>query len=108
VRWAALRRAATLDGCYLPVADLGVLATPLAAIRRLRAEAGRAGQPYDVTVGMPVPLTRDALSRLQDAGVTRVVFEIGTSPLAEDGPAVAATAEALTRNLEQVAEVALA
>lgn len=101
---AALRRAARLDGCYFPASDLDVLAEPLGQIRRLRQAAGLAGQPYDITVGAPSPLTPDALRRFEDAGVNRVVFEIGVSPLREGCPAVPATAEALTRNLEQVAE----
>jgi probable F420-dependent oxidoreductase len=105
---AALRRAAVLDGCYLPAADLDVLKAPLAEISRLREEAGLAAQPYDITVGMPVPLTREALHRFEEVGVTRVVFEIGANPLAEGGQSVPATAGSLIRNLEQVAEVALA
>ena len=104
---AALRRAAALDGCYLPVTDLDTLARPLAEIRRLRQEAGLADQPYDITVGAPAPLTRDGLRRFEDAGVSRVVFEIGTCPLEQGSPPVSATPEALTRNLEQVAEAVL-
>lgn len=49
-----------------------------------------------------------ALRRLEDAGVTRVVFEIGVSPVDEGNPPVPITAEALTRNLERVAEAVLA
>ena len=68
---------------------------------------GLAGEPYDITVGAPDPLTRDALSRFEDAGVTRIVFEIGTSPLDRGHPAIPVTAQALTRNLERVAESVL-
>jgi hypothetical protein len=47
----------------------------------------------------------DALGRFEDAGVTRVVFEIGTSPL--DGTAIPVTANALSDNLERVAHAVL-
>jgi len=104
---AALRRAATLDGCYLPVADLDVLAGPLAQIRRHRQALGLAGEPYDITTGAPSPLTRDALRRFEDAGVTRVVFDIGTSPVDEGHPPIPVAAQALTQNLERVADAVL-
>jgi probable F420-dependent oxidoreductase len=101
---AALRRAARLDGCYLPVSDLGVVEGLLGEMRRLRAEAGVESQPFDVTVGAPRPLTVDALRRFEDVGVNRVVFEIGTCPLGETPESVPVTKEDLTANLERVAE----
>jgi probable F420-dependent oxidoreductase len=76
---AALRRAATLcDGWY------GHRPTPERAgetvtrLRRLRAEAGLGDAPFEVTIrAFPDEITRDALARFEEAGVDRVVAEIG-------------------------------
>jgi probable F420-dependent oxidoreductase len=72
---AALRRAARLgDGWY------GLGHTPASArarvdeLRRLRAEAGRAGERFQVTVGGALEQPDD-LHRWQDAGVDRLVVK---------------------------------
>jgi probable F420-dependent oxidoreductase len=100
----ALGQAALLNGCYLPTNDVHVLEPLLLQIRQLRIDAGLEHEPFDVTVGAPVPLTTGAIRRLEDTGVTRVVFEIGSPPLSLDAEPVAATTKGWTANLERVAE----
>lgn len=76
---AALRRAAALcDGWYGHRPDPDRAAAVVAELRRLRAEHGRAGDPFEVTVrALPDDLTPDAVERFREAGVDRLVAEIG-------------------------------
>lgn len=71
---AALRRAATLcDGYVGPGHSMNEVPGLLAELDRLRAEAGRAGEPFESIVPiMPIDLSRDAgdYRRMQDMGVT--------------------------------------
>jgi probable F420-dependent oxidoreductase len=74
----ALRRAAELcDGWY------GHLASPEAAeavatdLRRRRAEADRV-EPFEVTIRADASITPDEVRRFEDAGVDRVVLQIGS------------------------------
>jgi alkanesulfonate monooxygenase SsuD/methylene tetrahydromethanopterin reductase-like flavin-dependent oxidoreductase (luciferase family) len=99
---AALARAARLDGCFLPTNDLDQIVAALATMTRLRAQAG-VTTPYDMTVVAPFPMTVESLEQLETLGVTRVLFEVGHSPLEADPPPVPITARALRANLEEVA-----
>lgn len=44
------------------------------------------------------------MRRFEDIGVTRMVFEIGSSPLEIESAPAEATIESLTANLKRVAE----
>jgi probable F420-dependent oxidoreductase len=71
---AALRRAARLDGwfgadTYQPEVLMPILDT----LGRYRAHSERAGQPFEILVGLGVPPTVDLLRRLADRGVTGFV-----------------------------------
>lgn len=76
---AALRRAATLcDGWYGHRPTPAQAATAVAELRRLRAASPRAGLPFEVTVrAQPDALTHDDVERFAEAGVDRIVAEIG-------------------------------
>jgi probable F420-dependent oxidoreductase len=71
---SALRRAAALgDGWYGVAHDPHSAAEHVAKLRALREAAGRAGAPFEVTVGNAGgPLDSEALRRYADAGVDRV------------------------------------
>jgi probable F420-dependent oxidoreductase len=71
---SALRRAAALgDGWYGVAHDPQSAKEHVAKLRALRAEAGRAGDPFEITVGhRGGPLDADVLQRYADAGVDRV------------------------------------
>jgi probable F420-dependent oxidoreductase len=70
---AALRRAARHgDGWYGLTAEPKQAATLVKRLQQLRREAGREGEPFQVTLG-GAPSTPDALRRWQDAGVDRLV-----------------------------------
>ena len=70
----ALRRAAALgDGWYGVAHDPVSAGRRVAELRALRAETGRAGEPFEVTVGHAKgPIDADVLRRYADAGVDRV------------------------------------
>jgi len=72
---AALRRAAEVGDGWYGVRHTPESAAPIVArLRELRAAAGRAELPFEVTVGPSASsLDRDALARFADAGVDRVV-----------------------------------
>jgi probable F420-dependent oxidoreductase len=72
---AALKRAAALgDGWYGVGHDPGSAAAQVARLRALLADAGRSGEPFEVTVsGGGGRLDADALRRYADAGVDRIV-----------------------------------
>ena len=71
---AALRRAARLgDGWIGMNHTLESVAAPVARLRTLLAEAGRAGDRFEISVGGPVE-ARDDLARWEDAGVHRLVL----------------------------------
>lgn len=68
---AALRRAATrADGWLGPGQTPEEAARVSAELRRLRSDSPRAGLPFEVLAPLTVPLQRDLLRRLSDAGVT--------------------------------------
>jgi probable F420-dependent oxidoreductase len=70
---AALRRAARHgDGWYGLSAEPKLAATLVKRLQQLRREAGREGEPFQVTLG-GAPSTPDDLRRWQDAGVDRLV-----------------------------------
>jgi probable F420-dependent oxidoreductase len=71
---AAMRRAARLDGWFGSEAyEPDALPPILAKLRRFRAEAGKARDPFEVIVGLGVPPTADLLRSLRDQGVTGFV-----------------------------------
>lgn len=75
----ALRRAATLcDGWYGHRPAPAQAAVTVAELRRLRAASPRASEPFEVTVrAQPDALTHDDVERFAEAGVDRIVAEIG-------------------------------
>jgi probable F420-dependent oxidoreductase len=82
---AALRRAARADGWIGMQHTLESVAEAVARLRALRAENGREGEPFDVTVGAQVADPDDA-QRWADAGVTRIIVSPWRrSPEAVDG-----------------------
>lgn len=81
---AALRRAARAGDGWIGITHtVESVARPVALLRRWREEAGRAEQPFEVTVGGPVE-SRDDVSRWEDAGVDRLIV----SPWARSREAV--------------------
>lgn len=100
----ALARAARLDGCVLPTNDFAEIKAALDSIQSHREKAGTCDQPFDITVAGPFPLTPASLEPLIELGVNRVNFDVGTNPLDPQNPLVPIEAEALTRNLERMAE----
>lgn len=76
---AALRRAAALcDGWYGHRPTSERAAEIVGELRRLRAEHGRGAAPFEVTIRAgPEDLTRDDVARYAEAGVDRIVAEIG-------------------------------
>jgi probable F420-dependent oxidoreductase len=83
---AALRRAARLGDGWLGMGHtVESVAEPVARLRALRAEHGRADEPLQVVVGGAVA-GPDDLRRWEDAGVTRVIVAPWSrSPDAVDG-----------------------
>jgi probable F420-dependent oxidoreductase len=88
----ALRRAARVgDGWMHGGGDLSQLPTLLARLDALRAEHGRASDPFEVHVISPDAYTVDGVRRLEDVGVTDVIvgfrwpYHVGpdTQPLQE-------------------------
>jgi probable F420-dependent oxidoreductase len=70
----AMRRAARLDGWFGYDAYQPDAVPPLIdRLRRYRAEAGVADEPFEIYIGLGVPPTVDILRRLRDAGVTAFV-----------------------------------
>jgi probable F420-dependent oxidoreductase len=70
----ALRRAATLgDGWVHGGGDPAELPGLLARLAELRAEAGRAAEPYEIHVISMDAYTVDGVRRLEDMGVTDVI-----------------------------------
>jgi probable F420-dependent oxidoreductase len=73
---AALARAARIGDGWLGLQhDLASVAAPIAELRRLRAECGRADVPFQVTIGAHIK-QRSELAAWQRAGVDRII----TSP----------------------------
>jgi probable F420-dependent oxidoreductase len=83
---AALRRAARAgDGWVGMDHTLESVAASIARLRALREEAGRADQPFEITVGGPVS-SEDDIKRWEDAGVDRLICSPWRrSPEAVDG-----------------------
>jgi probable F420-dependent oxidoreductase len=104
---AALRRAARLDGCYLPGTELPATLALIERANAARAAAGRADEPFDITVGAPNPLTPEVLAELAAHGATRVLFDIASSPLTDASSPIALDEDALLGNLDEVAEALL-
>lgn len=70
---AALRRAARLGDGWIGMEQTAqTAAARVARLRALRADAGRGGEPFEVTVPGPVR-SRDEVARWADAGVDRVI-----------------------------------
>ena len=69
----ALRRAARAgDGWIGLDHTLDSIGDPIERLRQLRAEAGRADQPFEITVGGPVQ-SEDDIKWWEDAGVDRLI-----------------------------------
>jgi probable F420-dependent oxidoreductase len=70
---AALRRAARVGDGWIGITHtLESVRRPVKLLTRLREEAGRAGKPFEVTIGGPVA-SRDDMARWEDAGVDRLI-----------------------------------
>jgi probable F420-dependent oxidoreductase len=99
---AALRRAATRGDGWIGTGQTADDALRIVAeLRRLRADAGRAAQPFEAIVPLVVPPDRKLLARLSDAGVTATTlwpfpYTIGPgSTLAQKRDAMLRAADAL-------------
>lgn len=70
---AALRRAGRLGDGWIEIGAAGLddVARMLEVVNAARAEAGRCGEPFEVTCGLPGDL--DEVRRAAELGVTRVV-----------------------------------
>lgn len=87
---AALRRAARLDGWIHGGGEHDDLPTMIARLHDLRAELGRASEPFEIQVISAEAYSLDGLRRLEELGVTEVIvgfrwpYEVGpdTEPLA--------------------------
>jgi probable F420-dependent oxidoreductase len=70
---AALRRAARVGDGWIGITHtLESVRRPVELLSKLRHDAGRADQPFEVTLGGPVE-TRDDVARWEDAGVDRLI-----------------------------------
>jgi alkanesulfonate monooxygenase SsuD/methylene tetrahydromethanopterin reductase-like flavin-dependent oxidoreductase (luciferase family) len=69
---AALGRAARYEGWYGLVHDAGSAAERVETLRRLRAEAGRAAEPFEITLSAGAD-TEAQIDALAVAGVDRLV-----------------------------------
>jgi len=70
---AALRRAARVGDGWIGITHtLESVRRPVGMLTKLRAEAGRADLPFEVTLGGQVA-TRDDVARWEDAGVHRLI-----------------------------------
>jgi probable F420-dependent oxidoreductase len=75
---AALRRSATLcDGWYGHRPSPERASEVVAELHRLRAESDRAGRPFEITIRADPRLPLDEVRRYEEAGVDRIVAEIG-------------------------------
>ena len=69
----ALRRAARIGNGWLGLQHtFESVAEPIAKLRRLLAERGREGEPFEFVIGARVE-SRDEVKRFEDAGVTRIL-----------------------------------
>ena len=68
----ALRRAARHDGWYGLAHTVETASARVARLRELRREAGREGEPFEISLGGQLREKGD-LKRWEDAGVTRLV-----------------------------------
>jgi probable F420-dependent oxidoreductase len=71
---AALRRAARHDGWFVRPSHREHLADDLLVLRGLREQEGRADQPFTVMVMVPLDTDHSECERLEEIGVTDVVF----------------------------------
>lgn len=70
----ALRRAARVgDGWYGFALTVVATAAIVRRLRELRAQAGRAAQPLEISLTTFEPLTRDLVARAAEAGVDRLI-----------------------------------
>jgi alkanesulfonate monooxygenase SsuD/methylene tetrahydromethanopterin reductase-like flavin-dependent oxidoreductase (luciferase family) len=72
---AAVRRAALLGDGWIEIGsnDLDDVARQVATIKQLRADAGLADAPFEVTVGGQWATNLDDVRRAADAGATRIL-----------------------------------
>jgi probable F420-dependent oxidoreductase len=70
---AALRRAGRLGDGWIEIgaADIDVLKSMIGDVQRARADAGREGEPFEITCGLGRDV--DAVRRCRELGVTRVL-----------------------------------
>jgi alkanesulfonate monooxygenase SsuD/methylene tetrahydromethanopterin reductase-like flavin-dependent oxidoreductase (luciferase family) len=101
---AAFRRAARLGDGWIGTGQTPDEAVScVAELRRLRAEAGRANEPFETIVPLVVPPDPDLLKRLEAAGVTATTlwpftYTLGpTSTLPQKRDAMLRTAQAFRR-----------
>jgi probable F420-dependent oxidoreductase len=86
---AALRRAARVgDGWYGHVADAATAAARVATLTELRRHAGRAALPFEVTTRVAPDVGVADVRRLEEAGVDRLVLEVGGFADERDGGAL--------------------
>lgn len=101
---AALRRAATRGDGWIGTGQTPEDAVRIVAeLRGLRADAGRAAQPFEAIVPLVVPPDRELLARLSDAGVTATTlwpFSYTLGP----GSTLAQKRDAIHRAVDSLAE----
>ncbi len=71
----AMRRAATMGNGWIPAASARPeeLETMLAEMQRLRTEAGRADQPFEIIAALAARPDKDLYARFEDLGVSGVM-----------------------------------
>lgn len=75
---AALERAAVRgDGWYGHVTSPAEVAPVVQRLRARRVEAGRADDPFEVTVRVPATVSADDVTRFEEVGVDRLVLQVG-------------------------------
>jgi len=108
----AMRRAARLgDGWLSVIHDKKEVAGLMAELARLRREAGREKEPFDVMMHCPDAESVDDIRRLEDLGVTdlqvspwseRILAEMGVGAIMRQQPPLEVKQQAIRRYADEV------
>ncbi|MCB2048238.1 MAG: TIGR03619 family F420-dependent LLM class oxidoreductase [Novosphingobium sp.] len=99
----ALRRAAGLDGLFMPLNDIEAVRRAVDTVRKLREEGGKGDEPYDFTAVTPFPMTEEAVRAMEEIGVCRLTFDLGITALEATPAPVSPTFKDLSSNLRAIA-----